>query len=797
MFKSYILIAFRNLQKQKTFTLINLVGMAVGIAGFSLFAHIAGVKLNSDRFHQNAPFIYTMVQEHLGENNQEVHSTFTPAPLAAILQSEFPEIRETARVVPGGQMSLRYRERHFFERGVLLVDPSFLSIFSFKLVAGDPRTALSEPNSLVISEAKALKYFGEDDPVGKTMLLSKDIQLTVKGVSRNIPRTSSLRFDFLLSLGTARSLGWDLTDWESHRYTTFLLVDPEFEQADFEKGLSSYLGKFFTDSSESPRRHYLFPFLDFRLKASHIQSIIASTHPVAVYGIFALGSLLLFVVCVNFVNLGTARSLYRAKEIGLRKVIGAKRSQLIMQFLGESLLLSFLALPVAILFYELLHPLLATYMGTLGTDGFTTQLSNSVFNYPYLLKYMVAAAVLAGLFSGIYPAFFLSSFPTLHVLKGRFRFGTKKKRGSKTLIVVQFAFAVIFIAAASIIKFQFGQLLRADLGFNRQQIAVVRIPEDQASDLELLQTKLRNHTEVVHVSAAAGLPVVWENPQPVRSPDTPEEEAVTMHAYGVDYEFIESLQISLEAGRSFSRKQGDSDSLILSETAVNNLKWENPLGKPLTVGDRTGTVVGVVKDYLFADIGFRIPPTVLFLEEQNLNYLLLRYSSSTGFPDLKNVIATQWASVFPDIPMQCRTLVDYFNDFFQLLGRLANFLNTVGIVAILLSSLGLLGLATYMVEQRTKEIGIRKALGASSITILWKLLREYLFLVALANVVSLGLIYFGWSKVMQTGLLFITNINAGTYIYAFGLTLLTAVVAISSQTLKAALANPADSLRYE
>ncbi|NOR14984.1 MAG: FtsX-like permease family protein [Candidatus Aminicenantes bacterium] len=270
-----------------------------------------------------------------------------------------------------------------------------------------------------------------------------------------------------------------------------------------------------------------------------------------------------------------------------------------------------------------------------------------------------------------------------------------------------------------------------------------------------------------------------------------------MHAYGVDYGFTESLKIQLTAGRSFSRTHADSQSFILSETAVKNLNWANPLGKQLTVGDRTGTVIGIAKDYLFADIGFRIPPTVLYLESKDLNYLLLRYSSSSGFSQLRGFIETQWGSVFPDVPFECRTLDDYFNDFFFLLGRLANFLNAVGIAAVLFSSLGLLGLATYMVEQRTKEIGIRKALGASSLKILWTLLKEYLVLVIIANVVSLGLIYFGWSKIMQTGLLFITNINVGTYLYALSLTLLTAVAAISIQTLKAARANPADSLRYE
>ncbi|MDH4257564.1 MAG: ABC transporter permease, partial [Candidatus Aminicenantes bacterium] len=468
-----------------------------------------------------------------------------------------------------------------------------------------------------------------------------------------------------------------------------------------------------------------------------------------------------------------------------------------VQFLGESLLLSFMAIPAAIILYELIHPIFYAYMGNFALISFIPQVSNSILNYPFLLKYLVVAAILTGIFSGLYPAFFLSSFQPLEVLKERFKPGRKKKRGSKVMIVFQFAFSVIFIASAGILKNQFGRLWEADMGYNRERVAVVQLGEEARNKLEVLKTEISRHPDVVQVSAAGNLPLVWEDEQPVRLPDVPEDEAFNMQAYGVDYGFIEALEMQVKEGRSFSRDFPDKRNFVLSETAVQKLGWENSLGKQLTVGDQTGTVIGVVKDFLFADIGFEIPPAVLYLDQENLNVMLVKFSSSDRFSDLREFIKSQWLALTPDVPFECMTLAEYSENVFGLLAKIANFLSMIGLTAVLFSSLGLLGLATYLVERRTKEIGIRKALGASSMNIMWKMTREFLILVAIANVISLGLVYYGWQKVLQTGLVFFTNISAGTYILAVFVSLFTALLAVSTRTLKAATANPAESLRYE
>jgi len=797
MFKNYFLIALRNLKKQKAFSLINIVGMAVGMAGFILFALLAGVKLNADKFHENANRIYSVVQVVQSENKEERHLALTPGPVAEALRMEFPEIEDVVRVGPGGRMTLKRGDESFFENNILFVDPGFFSMFSFKMTAGSPETALAEPYSMVMSEAAALKYFGDEDPIGKVLTLDKNVNVTVTGITRNISRTSSIRFDFLISMETSRALSGVLDDWTLNRIATFLLVPEGFDQARFEERFPTFLAKYFENYPESPQKMYLFPFLDFRLKSRHITSLMASSDPISVYVTFSIGVLLLVIVSINFINLSTVRYMHRTKEIGLRKVVGARRTQLIVQFLGESLLLSFIAIPVAILLYEMIHPIFYSYMGSFALVSFIPQVSNSIWNYPFLLQYLVVAAILTGIFSGLYPAFFLSSFQPLQVLKESYQPGRKKKRGSKVMIVFQFAFSVIFIASASLLKNQFGHLWNADMGYNRERVAVIQLGKEERSKLEVLKTEISRHSDVVQVSAAGSVPIVWEPEQPVRLPGVPEDEALTMQAYGIDYGFIEALEMQIKQGRSFSKDYADRDNFILSETAVQKLGWENSLGKQLTVGEQTGTVIGVVKDFLFADIGFEIPPAVLYLDQENVNIMLVKFSSSDRFPDLRQFMKAQWQNLIPGRPFECQTLAWYSENVFGLLTKIANFMNMIGLTAVLFSSLGLLGLATYLVERRTKEIGIRKVLGASSMNIMWKISKEFLILVGVANVVSLGLLHFGWQKALQTGLLFFTNVSAGTYLFALLVTLFTAFLAVGSQTMKAAWANPVESLRYE
>lgn len=797
MIKSYVLIALRNLKKQKVFSIINILGMAVGMAGFTLFAHMAGVKLNSDKFHLNADRIVGVVQVLTTENQEEVHTTNVPAPMGTALAEEFPEIEDMVRMLPAGRLTFQQGDDHFSENHILFVDPGFLDVFSFPMAAGDPKKALAAPDSIVLTEAKVLKYFGDEDPIGQVLTLDQDINVTVTGVVKNIPRTSSIRFEFLVSMPTARKINAEMEDWSSHRHTTLLLLPPGFDHRALEVKLPAFMDKYYTDTYDSPKQLYLFPFLDFRLKSNHITSFIAGSHPASVIIMFAVGILLLLVVCINFINLSTARYMHRTKEIGLRKVVGASRPRLIRQFLGESIILSFLALPAAVILYELLHPILTSYLGDFSLLSYTHQVSNSIWNYPFLIQYMVIAALLTGVLSGTYPALLLSSFKPAQVLKGSIKTGRKKRRGSKLMIIFQFFFSIIFILSAGIINQQFDNLIRADMGFKRDQIAMVRVPAEARPKIELLKTEFSRNPDIKTISAAVNIPIVWDSQHPAKPVGAADEEALNMDMYGVDYDFVKLMGMELKAGRSFSREAGDGESFILNETAAKKLEWDSPLGKQLTIGDRTGTVIGITEDFVFSDIGFGIHPAALYLEKENLNFLMMKYSAEDRYPALRDFLQEKWASIFPDTPFTCFTLDYYFSSVMGLLDKIAGFLNSIGIIAVIFSSLGLLGLAFFVIERRTKEIGIRKILGASLPNVTWVVIKEFIILVAIADVIALVLAYFGWHKVMQTGLLFINNISAGTYIYAVTITILAALAAVLSQTLKITRKNPVDSLRFE
>jgi putative ABC transport system permease protein len=771
--------------------------MAVGMAGFGIFAISAGVKLNAEKFHENADRIYGVIQV-LPPGEQDLsHTLYTPAPLKDALLDEFPEIERAVRVLSAAKIPVRRDDRAFYEKDIMFVDSEFLTFFTFDMISGNPETALLDPNSIVISESAALKYFGKENPVGKALTFKKNTELTVTAVFKNITGTSSIRFHFLVPMEIWRSLSNPTNDWFSNRHSTFVMLPDGYDNERLENKFPAFIQKYFGEPEKSPERLYLFPLLDFRLSSGHIESLFHQSNKTGVIIILFIGILLLLIVCINFINLTTARFMYRAKEVGLRKVIGARRIQLIIQFMGESLLIAFIALPLAVVLFEFLYPLFLIYMNEFSPSSGMPHVSFSMWGYPFLFKYFLATTVFVGFVSGIYPAFYLSSFRPLLTLKERYQSGGKRRYGSKAMIIFQFIFSIIFIASAGIIKEQFDNFKTSDFGFNRSGIASVALPEDARSSRRLLQNSFSQNPEIASISASANLPIVWITSGRVSEPDKSPDESMTMGTYGVDYDFVEMLDIEIIGGRSFSRGFTDNNSLIITETAASKLKWDEPLGKRLTVDDKTGTVVGIAKDFVFGDIGFEMEPAILFLEQENLNYMLLEFSSTTNFKSLREKLEKQWSDIVPDLPFECVTLEEHFQNTLGLMNKLAGFFNLIGVIAIFFSSLGLFGLTSYMIERRTKEIGIRKVLGASLNKVFWTITREFLLLVAVANLVGLSIIYLAWDRLLQTGLLFITGIGPEIYLSVVSITLFIAIVAVASQTFKAANTNPVNALRQE
>ncbi len=796
MLKNYLLIAFRNLGKQKAYSFINIFGLAAGMAGFALLTLSGSFKANADRFHHDAERIYGIIQELRPVNQDEKHTGFLPAPLLPAVINDIPEIEDGVRILPAGRMALRHGDDSFYENHIYFVDPNFLTFFTFEMVSGHPERALQKTHSIVLTEMTALKYFGDENPIGEVLSLGRGVELTVTGVLKNIKRTSSLRFNFLISMETAASVVGFMDDWTVHRTASFVRLTSGALRTDVDEKLEALLKNQLPAGPESAKRLYVFPMLDMRLKASHIQGIIPSSLPATVYAITFIGALLLLIVSINFINLTMARHMYRMKEIGVRKVVGARRSHVMAQLLGESIFISFLALPLAILLYEVLHPFLSNYIGA-PTIMASAEASKSIWNYPFTLKYLAWAALLTGLFSGLYPALKFSAYRPVQVLHNKMK--TKKigGRGRRILIVLQFSISIILIVVAGILKNQMQRFVEADLGYHRDGVITLNTENTTTSQREILKTEILRHPDIISVSAAGSLPIVWSNNQQVRPLDLPEDQSMKMDVYPVGIDFIETMGMQMVAGRTFMKKDLNENGLILNHAALEKLGWEEPIGRQLVFGEKTGTVIGLVDDYIFDDIGFEVPPAILTMGNEQMAVMLIKLRAPERFDAAEMIMKEKWQALLPDLPLEISSLNKEWDFFFGLVDKIAMLFQIFGMVAVGLSCLGLLGMSSYIVERRTKEIGIRKVLGASLSSVLWSLMREFLILVVIANCIAMPILFLGWREVLKTGLLFITQIDVGTYVFAVSVTVLMTIIAIISQTLKAALDNPVRALRYE
>jgi putative ABC transport system permease protein len=797
MVAAFLKLSFRNLRKQKLFSFINIIGLAVGLTGFAIFALIAGLKLNADKFHENAESIYSIIQLTSTVSNEEHHTAYCPTGIKQAIVQEFPEIEDAVRIMPATKVTLRAKDESFFENHVLFVDDNFLKFFTFNMISGNPQTALSKPNSVVLTETAALKYFGDENPIGKILHLNNEKQLIVTGVTKNIPRTSSIQYEFLISLETSKTYLGDLNNFYNNNCATFVRVKDEYNKSMIEKKLPQFVNKYYSGNQQTSTKLYLFPLLDFKLKSGHIESFFRSSHIISVVLMFALGFILLLIVSINFINLSISRYMYKIKEIGIRKVIGAGKTQLVMQFMSESFLYSFIALPIAVILFDILHPIFSAYIGTPSFISATANETYSILLYPFLYKYLLITTIIIAAISGFYPAFYLSNYTPVQALSGNKHAGKSRKLRSKILIVTQFSLSIIFIAFAGIISNQFDQLMISDFGFDRNNIAAVQFSDFDKQKCELFNNEIKHNPDILSVSAAGNIPIFWFSNQSASKTNENKQNSIKINAYAVDYNFIELIGLNLVQGESLIRHKESENKFVINKSAIKNFQFENPIGEQISVNDKTGTIVGVVDDFVFGDIEFGIKPAVLYYQPEELNYFLIKYSSAATFNSVRENLKITYQEIYPNIPFNCVSLENYFADNMIFLNKIAFFLNVIGVIAIFFSCLGLLGLTSFIVEKRTKEIGIRKVLGVTLAGVIWTINKEFIILVLISNVIGLLIIYMGWSLVLQSGLLFMTPIGADTYLFVAFLSLITAGLAVTSQTLKAALANPIESLRYE
>jgi len=791
MLKNYLTIALRNIVKHRAYSLLIVFGLALGIAVFMLAAVYTGFNFSFDTFHKDADRIHMIVQVVPSENKGEQNSTVLPAPLLAAMIDEFPEIEDSTRLSRCRKVIVKSRNQIFYESNVLLVDPNFFSFFNFDVLEGNSLTLLSEPNAIVLSEDAAVKYFGAANSVGKTLNLDNHIDVTVTGVVENNRINSSVKYDFLLSMETARHLyGW-MDDWTVNSQTPFVKLKKGIMPGQMAEKFPVFIRKCFPQAPDSPKGLFLLSLLDFRRKAEglDLQSHLFWGTPFVVsYFLIAMAFVLLLVVCINFMNLSTARSMQRAKEIGMRKVIGARRFQLIKQFLGESVIMSVLAIPLALGMYQLLKPAFMAYVNP--------EIELNLWNYPFLCLLLLGVVLLMGLFAGSYPAFFLSSFRPGQVLKGNVYAGRKGISLRKVLVVSQFVLSILLIVFTIAIRKQLDYLVHMDQGYNREQIFTVTIPPEARESVELLKKELASHPDIRMISTARHRPINWSARTPVVPEGYDEKDAWRMNAYGVGYDFIELLEIEVLEGRSFSEDFVDAESFILNETAVQQLQWDDPIGKELQLGGKKGLVIGVTKDFLFDDAHWKIEPSVLFLEEENPGYLFIK-TADVSLAGIVEFVREKWSSVVPALPFSHSTLQDRFELDYQYIESMYVVFGAIGLFAVFISCLGLVAIAFYSVGRRTKEIGVRKVLGASVPGIIRLLLFGFLRLVVIANIIAWPLTYVLLKQFLGWAWAYTTDISVAFFILTGLMTLLFAVLSVVYQTVKVSLSNPADALRYE
>jgi putative ABC transport system permease protein len=788
MLASDLKIAWRSLRKNRTYSAISIFGLAFGLACCLLLLLWLRDELSYDRFHAKASRIYRIEHSDFMDGS-DIRFAMTSAPLGPALRTEFPEIEKAVRFGRNG-FQVAYQNRRFLET-IFFADPEIFEIFDLPLVKGDARTALSGPSNILISEAAARKYFGPEDPVGKTLTIKDHGDFTVTGVFRTIPPQSHIHFDFLgLFTGYARRTAGQ---WGIYNYYTYILTKPGFRPSDFQAKLPAFIKKYQSNiSAEARFRYELQPLTRIHLYGHARGEIEANGQSATIYIFSAVVLFVLLIACFNYINFATAQYASRMREVGVRKAVGADRREVAFQFLRESFLASFVALAAAFILAEILLPVFSALTGKM--------FFANLLRYPDLLAAGLGTGLFSGLVAGSYPALLLSAAPPVMVLKGAI--GGKPRAASvrHVLVTAQFVVSIIFLIGTIVIARQMHFVRTLDLGLDKEHVLVLPVQDESAlAHLGALEQEVGRLPGVVSVAAASFKPgpQVWR--QNYWREGMAENEFPMIAWMAVDYGFIKTLGIEMVAGRDFSRQyvSDAGQAYILNESAVRELGWASPqdaIGRPFKINQK-GTIVGVVKDFNFDSLHRAIEPLALCVYEPGLENVYVRLRGARTAETLAG-IKRIWQAMAPRQEFSYAFLDDEFSDLYKTEVRLGRVFASVTAASIIIASLGLLGLAALAARYRTKEIGIRKVLGASTVGIVTMLTRDFIRWILAANVVAWPVAYYGLSRWLRN-FAYRAPVSLWIFLAASGLTLALAILAVCGQSLRTAQANPAESLRYE
>ena len=789
LYWNYLKLALRKLRRQKGFSFINVTGLAVGMACCILILLWVTDELNYDRFHENADRIYRVISEnHAG--GKIMLAGESPSLIGPTLVEEYPEVVNFTRVQCGWTgYYLHYGEKNFMWERLCTADPSFFEIFKFTFLQGDPKTALKDRGSIVLTETLAKKAFGDEDPMGKVMKISS-ADFKVTGVIKDPPHNSQIQFDYAFPvINMTKFRSSKLDTWTYTQFTTYVELAEKVDAQDFSNRISGIVKK---NLPESKVNVFFQPLTRGHLHSSHINNwTIVYPNPgnITYVYIFTLTAFcILLLACINFMNLTTARSGTRAKEIGMRKVAGAHRKELIKQFMGESTLLSFLALMMAILLVELVRPAFNVLAGKQITLDFTGN--------QFLFLGLFGIALVTGIISGSYPALFLSAFQPVAVLKAAGQ-GSVHRGGRmrKTLVVVQFAFTIILITISVVIYSQLHFIQNKDLGYDKDNIITFASYGKYGKSFAATREELLQNPNILSLSRAfppsGGLrettDVDWEGKDPAAE--------IMIYTDMGDYDFRKTFGIEMAEGRFYSREfTTDLDNFVINETAAHLMGPGSPLGKRFRLRDKTGIIIGVVKDYHGGSLHSPIMPKVIRCSPEGGFFVCVKFAGSTS--EMLSFLEQKWKKFVPGYPFRYDFVSDSISEYYNSERKIGKIFRYFTGLAIFIACLGLFGLASFTAEQRTKEIGIRKVLGAKVMGIILLLSKEFTKWVLVANLIAWPVSYYIASQWLQS---FAYRIPLGWEILVLSslAALLVALLTVSYQSLRAASANPVESLRYE
>ena len=781
MLKNYLRIAWRSILKQKGYSFINIFGLASGMACCIFLLLWVQDELSYDRFHRNAPQIFRIEAAARADSSQR--NAEVPCALAPAIAESVPEVQYVTRVFDREMMRLQHGENSFYERNVNLVDPSFLRIFSFPLLKGDPQTALKRPFSMVLSKKTAKKYFGNDEAVGKTVLLNGRYAFTVTGILRDAPANSTIQPEILIPMHFMGHVPgeYDL-GWKEFCWTTWVQLRPHADSAAVAAKITALFKRNIEKFSASA---VLLPISRIRLDDRNMETV---------YILTALAIFILLLACINFINLATARSSKRAKEIGVRKVVGAARKNIMAQFFCESLLLSLLALAAAL---AIVIALLPAFNGL----AEKTVGAGSLLSLDFILC-MAAITLLTGVASGSYPALLLSAFKPVKVLKGSAAARSGNGWLRRTLVIGQFCLSIILLVGTVVITRQLDYMRNKSTGYDREQLLYLPLADDIQKDYPVFKDEILKNPGLATVTGTSQRPTMmgrgisgasdWDGKHPDFNPQV---------NYGqVDVDYVTALRIPLRMGRSFSPliASDRSQAVLINETLMAMMGPGPVLGRRFVFSGRPGlkafqgTVIGVMKDFHYRRLQDRIGPLALFAAPEAVTHVILRLPPGAALATVR----AAWRKVFADAPFEYKFFDEDFDRMFKADERLQKLIRIASLLAILISCLGLFGLVSFMVEQRTKEIGIRKVLGATARGITFLLSKEFFAWIAVANLLACPLAFILASKWLES---YPYRIPLRWWIFGLGvlLSLLTAALTVGWQTIRAARANPVRCIRYE